>query len=162
MAVSGVERVAQEMRRIREMVEATTAEAKSMRDEVESHVATLAVAADASATRVSEEIASCVKQVAEYSDAQALCIATDVTQRLEQEIVAAATSTAATAEETTRTVVEGVWRDIQAQIEQNRADALHREQEAQNIITEISKQLQNLTDQLNKFQPASELAVGVR
>ena len=62
---------------------------------------------------------------------------------------------------TTRTVVEGVRRDIQAQIEQNRADALRREQEAQSKITEISKQLQNLTDQLNKFQPASEFAVGV-
>ena len=37
-----------------------------------------------------------------------------------------------------------------------------REQEAQSRITEISKQLQNLTDQLNKFQTASELAVGVR
>ena len=62
----------------------------------------------------------------------------------------------------TRTVVEGIRRDIQAQIEQTRTDALRREQEAQNRITEISKQLQNLTDQLNKLQPASELAVGVR
>ena len=62
------------------------------------------------------------------------------------------------AEVTTCTVVEG----IHAHIEQNRADALRREQEAQSKITEISKWLQNLTDQLNKFQPASELAVGVR
>ena len=61
----------------------------------------------------------------------------------------------------TRTAVEGVRRDIQAQIEQNRTDTLRREQEAQNKITEISQQLQNLTDQLNKFQPASEFAVGV-
>ena len=76
--------------------------------------------------------------------------------------MAAATSTAAVAKVTMRTVVEGVRRDIQVQIEQNRVDALRREQEAQNRITEMSKQLQNLTDQLNKFQPASELAVGVR
>ena len=89
------------------------------------------------------------------------CIAADVTQRLESEIVAAATSTAATAEVTMRTVVEGVRRDIQVQIEQNRADALWREQEAQHRVEEISKQLQTLTDQLNKFQPASEHAVGV-
>ena len=68
-AVSGMGRVAQETRRVREMVEATTAEAKSVRDEVESRVATLVVAADASATRASEEIVSRVKQVAEYSDA---------------------------------------------------------------------------------------------
>ena len=85
----------------------------------------------------------------------------DVTQRLEQEIVVAATSTTATAEATMRTVVEGVRRDIQAQLEQNRADALRREQEAQHRVEEISKQLRTLTDQLNKFQPASEHAVGV-
>ena len=80
---------------------------------------------------------------------------------MEQEIVAAASSTAKTAEVKTHTAVEGVRRDIQAQIEQNRADALRREQEAQSRITKISQQLQTLTDQLNKFQPASEFAVGV-
>ena len=53
--------------------------------------------------------------------------AADVTHRLEREIVAAVTSTAATAEVTMRTVVEGVRRDIQAQLEQNRADTLWRE-----------------------------------
>ena len=68
MAVSGVGRVVQEMRCVREMMEATTAKAKSVRYEVESCVATLAVAADASAKHASEEIASYVKQVAEYSD----------------------------------------------------------------------------------------------
>ena len=73
-------RVAQKMRRGREMVEATTAEAKSVRDEVESRVATLAVAADATATHASAEIASRVKQVAEYSDVQALRVTVDVTQ----------------------------------------------------------------------------------
>ena len=60
-AVSGVGQVAQETRRVREMVEAMTAEAKSMRDEVESRVATLAVAADECATRASAEIESHVK-----------------------------------------------------------------------------------------------------
>ena len=85
----------------------------------------------------------------------------DVTQRLESEIVAAMTSTAATAEVTMRTVVEGIRRDIQEQIEQNHADALRREQEAQHKVEDISKQLQILTDQLNKFQLANEQAMGV-
>ena len=143
------------------MVEATTAEARSVRGDVESRVATLAVAADASAARTAEEISSRVKEAVEYSDAQASRIAVDVTQRLEKEIVAAATSTAATAEINMRTVVEGVRRDIQAQLEQTRADSLRREQEAQHRIEDISKQLQALTMQLNKFQPASEHAVGV-
>ena len=123
-AVSGVGCVEQETCCVREMVEATMAEAKSVWDDVESRVAVLAAAADVSATRTSEEIASRVRQVAEYSEAQALRVTAGVTQRLEQEIVAAATSTAATAEVTTRTAVEGVRRDIKAQIEQNRADAL--------------------------------------
>ena len=97
-AISGVGRIEQETRRVREMVEATTAEAKSVRGEVESRVATLAAAADTSVAHAAEEISSRVKEVAEYSDAQASRVAADVTQRLEQEIVAAATSTTATAE----------------------------------------------------------------
>ena len=50
-------------------------------------------------------------------------------------------------------------RDIQPQVEQNRGDALRREQEAQHRVEEIPNQLQTLTDQLNKFQPASEHAM---
>ena len=132
-----------------------------MHGDVESRVATLAAAADANAARTAEEISSRVKEAVEYSDAQASRVAADVTQRLEKEIVAAATSTAATAEITMRTVVEGVRRDIQAQLEQTRVDSLRRETEAQHRIEDISKQLQALTEQLNKFQPASEHAVGV-
>ena len=94
------------------MVEAMTAKTKSVRDEVESRVATLAAAADASATCASAEIESRVKQVAEYSDVQASRVAADVMQRLEQEIVVVATSTATTAEIMMCTVVEGVRRDI--------------------------------------------------
>ena len=107
-AISGVGHVEAETHRIHKMVEATTAEAKSVRGEVKSRVATLAAVADASATRTTKEIASRVKQVAEYSNAQASRVATDVTQQLENEIVAAATSTAMTTKVTTRIVVEGV------------------------------------------------------
>ena len=82
-------------------------------------------------------------------------------QRLEKEIGAAAISTAATAKVTMRKAVEGVRRDIQAQLDQNRADALRREEEAQRRVQEISNQLQTLTEQLNKFKPASEHSVGV-
>ena len=88
-----------ETRRVREMVEATTAEARSVRGNVESHVATLAAAAaDVSVARTTEEISRRVNEMVEYSDAQASHVAADVTQRLEKEIVAAATSTAATAD----------------------------------------------------------------
>ena len=58
-------------------------------------------AADANAARTAEEITSHVQEVAEYSNAQASRVTADVTQRLEKEIVAAATSTTAMAEVTT-------------------------------------------------------------
>ena len=123
-AVSGVGRLEQETRRVREMVEATTAEAKSVRDEVESRVAILAAATDASASHAETEIAGQLEKVAVYSEAQASRAAAEVMQRLEKEIGAAAISTAATAEITMRNAIEGVRRDIQAQLDQNRADAL--------------------------------------
>ena len=81
-ATSGMGRVEKKTCRVREMVEATTAEARSVRGDVESRVATLAVAADASTAHTAEEISSRVKEVAEYSDAQASRVAADVTQRL--------------------------------------------------------------------------------
>ena len=138
-AISGVGHVEQETRHVREMVEATTAEARSVCGEVESRVATLVAAAGTSAARATEEILSRMKEVVKYSDAQALCVTADITQRLEIEIVAAATSTAVTAGVMTRMVVEGVRRDIKAQIEQNHADALRREQEVQLEVEDISK-----------------------
>ena len=101
------------------------AEARSVRDEVESRVDTLvAVARRKCFMRVVTEIAGQVEKVAAYSDAQALCVTVEVTQRLESEIVVAATSTTVMADITMRTAVEGVRRDIQAQLDQNRADAL--------------------------------------
>ena len=99
--------------------------------------------------------------MAAYSDAQASRVAADVTARLEHEVQAAATSTAATAELTTRTVVEGVRRDIQAQLDANRADALKRSEEAAAQVRELSAQLASLAEQLNKFNPASERNVGM-
>ena len=79
----------------------------------------------------------------------------DVTARLEHEIQAAVTSTVATAELTTRTVVEGVRREIQAQLDSNRADALQRSEEAAAQVRELSVQLASLTKQLNKINPIS-------
>ena len=137
--ISGVGRVEEETRRVRQMVEATTAEARSVHGNVESRVATLAVVADASMARTAEEISSRVREAVEYSDVKASRFAMDVTQRLEKEIVAVAMSTAATAKIHMRTVVEGVRRDIQAQLEQTCADSLRREQEAQHRIEDISK-----------------------
>ena len=79
-AMSGVRSVADETRHVRELVEATSVEARSIRGEVESKVATLVGKADASTTHVVEEITGRVQEVAAYSDAQALRVTAEVTQ----------------------------------------------------------------------------------
>ena len=133
-----------------------SAEARSVRGEVESKVAMLAAKADASTAHAIEEIEGRVREVAAYSDAEASRVAETVTQQLEREIHAAATSTAVTVETQTRTAVEAMHRDVQAQFGQNRADALRREEESQHKVEQIAERLQKLTDQPNQFRPASE------
>ena len=78
-AVSGVGRVAEEMHRVRKMVEATSAEVKSVRGDVESRIATLASASEVSAAHVAAEVDAKVAKVAEYSDARMSHVAADVT-----------------------------------------------------------------------------------
>ena len=96
------------------------------------------VQADASTAHTVEEIMGCVRELAAYSDAQASRVITEVTQQLESEIVAAVTSTTVTADVNTCTVVEEMHRDVQAQLEQIRADTLHREEEAHHRVEQIS------------------------
>ena len=67
MAMSGVGCVEAETHCICKIVEATTAEARSVRDEVQSRVASLAALADTSTLRTVEEIAKRVREVAAYS-----------------------------------------------------------------------------------------------
>ena len=70
------------------------------------------------------------------------------------------TSTAATAEAQTCTVVEGMRRDVQAQIEQNYMDAQHKDEETQRSMQQIEVGLAQLTKQLNEFCPVGEKNVG--
>ena len=61
--------------------------------------------------------------MAEYADAQTSRTAAELSQRLGTEIKAAATS-AATAEEKTRTMIEGVEWDFQAKLNATHAEFL--------------------------------------
>ena len=133
-AMSGVGCMADETRRAREVAKAAIAEAKSVHGEVQSKVAVLAARADASAAHAVEVLSGCVQEVAEQSQVQTSRVAVAVAQQLEKEIEAAASSTAATAEIHTCTVVEGMRRDVQPQIEQTRVDARHRDEETQKTI----------------------------
>ena len=107
-----VSRIADKARHVRQLVEATSAEARSVHGEVESKVATLVAKADASTAHVVEEMTGRVREVAAYLDAQTSGVVETITQQLEWEIRAAATSTAATAEIQMRTDVEGMRRDV--------------------------------------------------
>ena len=84
-----------------------------------------------------------------------------VAQQLEKEVKAVATSTAATAETSTRTAVEGIRCEVQAQINQTRTDSQRKEEEMRRQVEQIAEGLKTLTEQLNQFKPASEHAVGV-
>ena len=159
-AVSGVGRVAQETCCVHELVEATSAEARSVRSDVESCVATLVAASKVSAVRVAADVDAKVAKVAEDSDTRASHVAADVAAQLENEIQVAALSTAATAEIATRTAVKGARRDIQAQLEVYCADALRKSDETQAQVRDISAQMTKLTEQLNVFKPASVENVG--
>ena len=60
-----------------------------------------------------------------------------------------------TSEQKTQVVVEDVHSSIQAQIEQIHADAQRRDEEAKRQVGNIAAELLTLTEQLNKFKPAS-------
>ena len=63
----------------------------------------------------------------------------------ESEIKVATMSTATTADINMCTIVEGVRRYVQAQLEQNRVDIRHCEEKTQHKVDQIAEQLQELT-----------------
>ena len=79
---------------------------------------------------------------------------------MEKEIEAAVMRTAATAEIQMRTAVGGIRRDVQAQIDQNPADAQRRDEENLKTIQQIAGDLEQLTKQLNDFRPVNVEHVG--
>ena len=58
------------------------------------------------------------------------------------------------------TVVKGMCRDVQAQIEQNRVDAQCKDEETQRLVKQIEVGLAQLTNQLKEFRPVNEKNVG--
>ena len=107
-AMSGVERMAVEMRHAREVAEAAIAEARSVHGEVQSKVALLMARANVSATHAVEVLSGRVQEGAEQSQVQMSHVAVAVAQQFEKEIEAGVSSTAATAEIHMRTAVEGM------------------------------------------------------
>ena len=97
---------------------------------------------------------------AEHLEVQTSCVAEAVTQQIEREIEATATRTAATNEVQMCTVVGGMRRDVQAQIEQNCVDAQCRDGDTQKQVQQIAIGLEQLTKQLNDFHLVNVEHVG--
>ena len=124
-AFSGVGQVADEIRRVRKVAETAIAEARSVHGAVESRVAALSARADESTVHAMEFLTEQVRQTVAETEAKVSRTVGTIVQQLEKEITAAATSATAMAEVTTLTMVEGVRRDVQAQMDKNRVDTLH-------------------------------------
>ena len=91
----------------------------------------------------------------EQTHSQMLRIVGDAVQQLEREIEVAASSATATSGHATKTAVADVRRELQAQLELNRAESQRRDADAREQMAEIVANLATLMDQLNRFKPAS-------
>ena len=96
-----------------------------------------------------------VRQFAHESGVHTSRVAEEVTQRLEAEINATATSTAATAQTQMRKAVDVMRRELQAQMEQNLAESRRREQKAQENMNKMASEL-DLLKQLKEYKPIFE------
>ena len=131
------------------------AKARSVRGEVESRIAELTQRAEANTSSVLGEFTGEVKLVVEQTQAQTSHAVGSAVQQLEKEIEVAASSATATSERATQMAVADVRRDFQAQLEQTRAEVQRRDVDAKLRMDEIAASLATLTDQLNRFKPAS-------
>ena len=101
------------------------------------------------------EVTGEVKRVVEQTQAQTSHTVGSAVQQLEKEIEVAASSATAMSERASRMAIAEARRDFQAQLDQTRAESQRRDAEAKQKMNEIAVNLANLTDQLNKFKPAS-------
>ena len=79
---------------------------------------------------------------------------------MEQNIEAAAVSTATTSEQHTRSAVEGLRNEVKAHMDQTCAGLNKRQEEMRQSVSQVAAGLENLTKQLNFFKPASAETIG--
>ena len=129
--------------------------AQSVREQVESHMMELSRRAEISASSAKGEMVEQLERVVAQTEAQTSHTAARVVHQLEQDIQVAASSATATSENLTHAAVADVRHNIQAQLEQNRADSQRRDAESKVKVDKIAADLATLTEQLNQFKPAS-------
>ena len=112
--------------------------------------------AETSVSQAANVLSGQVQQVAAQTSSEMSRIAEKVTQQLESEINAVASSTAVIAEVNTRVAIEGMRRDVELQLDQTREDSRHREEEMRRQLDEVTTGLERLTKELNDFKPVSE------
>ena len=115
--MSGVSRVADEVRAARIEAAIVTAQAESAKETLRTQTASLSVQAEVSTERVAEWMEGRLQALASHTEAQMSQVAGEVIQRLKKGIEAAATSTAVTAEGRTQGVIQELRHNFQADLE---------------------------------------------
>ena len=158
-AVSGVGEVSQRMHYAQSVAKTAISEARITRKTVEEEMAQIRARADASASTVAHELSNKIDQVAAGAEQIASRVIGDTSRQLESGLRAVTTSTAATAEITARTAIEGVRQEMQSQFDHEREANRLQAADMKRQMNEISTELQKLTQQLIAFKPVSEHAV---
>ena len=119
-AVSGIGQVSQRMHYAQSVAETAISEARIIRKTVEEEIAQTRAHADASALTVAHDLSNKIDQVAAGAAQIASRVVGDTSRQLESGLRAVTTSTAATAEITPRTAIEGVSQQMQSQFDHER------------------------------------------
>ena len=90
--------------------------AESVQETIQSQVASFSTQAKLSTAKVVEVMEMRVQQLVAHTDVQMSCITTEVTQQLESEIDATVMSMAAMASLHMRKAIEGMRRNLQAEL----------------------------------------------
>ena len=158
-AMSSVGRIADQVLHARTTADDAIAEARSVREQVESRIADVAKRTEIVASSVVGELTGRVDEAVRRSQADTSRAVGSVVQQLEQEIGVAASSATATSEQVAKMAVADVRSEFQAQIALTRAESQRRDAEARQQMATIAEGLSTLTDQLNRFKPASAAEV---
>ena len=152
-------RIADQTVRAQSTAEDAIAEARAVREQVESRIADMSRRTEIASSSVVGEMTGRVKEAVERSQEEMSRAVGSSIQQLEQHIEVAATGATAASAEATKAAVERTRNELQAQMNANRAESQRRDADVRTKMAEISANLALLTEQLNKFGPARTVDV---
>ena len=139
--MSSVGRIADQVLHARTTADDAIAEARSVREQVESCIADVTKRTEIVASSVVGELTGRVDEAVRRSQADTSRAVGNVVQQLEQEIGVAASSATATSEKVAKMAVADARSEFQAQIAFLRAESQCRDAEARQQMTTIAKGL---------------------